>query len=176
DLEAAGSLHRSRLRLPDGRVVTRTTSSNQPLPTAPAQAPPVAPRREPPPPIPVETRHRAAADLLAGLRRHAPQLRLSAMDISDLAPAVTAWLDRDVRPATVQHALTSDLPTPLRHPAGLLRTRLTTLLPPPLPAAPEQTAPGTVPLQDCDRCERVFRAPEPGHCRDCREAESHRAA
>ncbi|MCX0245469.1 helix-turn-helix domain-containing protein, partial [Streptomyces drozdowiczii] len=63
----------------------------------------------------------AAADLLAGLRRHAPQLTLSAREISDLAPAVTAWLDREVHPATVRHALTSDLPTPLRHPAGLVR-------------------------------------------------------
>ncbi|MFC8534743.1 hypothetical protein ACFUJY_12420 [Streptomyces sp. NPDC057249] len=130
----------------------------------------------PPPPIPVETRHRAAADHLAGLRRHAPQLTLSARDIGELAPEVTAWLDRDVHPAAVRHALTIDLPPVVRHPAGFLRTRLTALIPPPLPAAPERTAPGAIPLQDCDRCERVFRAPEPGHCRDCREAESHRAA
>ncbi|MGW2472223.1 helix-turn-helix domain-containing protein [Streptomyces sp. NPDC001665] len=177
ELEEAGYLHRSRVRLPDGRVVTRTTSYNQPhaTATAPPQAAPAAPRREAPPPIPFETRHRAAADLLAGLRRHAPQLTLSAQDIIDLAPAVTAWFDRDVHPATVRHALTSDLPPVVRHPAGFLRTRLTALLPPPLPAEPEP-APGAVPLQDCDRCERVFRAPDPGHCRDCREADSHRAA
>ncbi|MYW12112.1 helix-turn-helix domain-containing protein, partial [Streptomyces sp. SID2563] len=37
-------------------------------------------------------------------------------------------------------------------------------------------APTAIPLQDCDRCDRVFRAPEPGHCRDCREAEPYRAA
>ncbi|OKJ78789.1 DNA-binding protein [Streptomyces sp. CB02460] len=174
ELEAAGYLHRSRVRAPDGRVVTRTTSYNQPhaTTTAPAQAAPAAPRREPPPPIPVETRHRAAADLLAGLRRHAPQLTLSAQEISELAPAVTAWFDREVHPATVRHALTSDLPAPLRHPAGLVRNRLTAHLPPPLPDAPEPA----VPLQDCDRCDRVFRAPEPGHCRDCREAEPQRAA
>ncbi|WP_406284919.1 helix-turn-helix domain-containing protein [Streptomyces sp. NBC_00209] len=184
ELEAAGYLHRNRLRLPDGRVVTRTTSYNhptatatatEPAPTTPAPAAPAAPRRQPPPRIPVATRHRAAAQLLAGLRRHAPQLTLSAQDISGLAPLVTVWLDRDVHPAAVQHALTSDLPTPLRNPAGFLRNRLTASLPPPLPDA---TAPatGAAPLQDCDGCDRVFRAPEPGHCRDCREADTYRAA
>lgn len=169
ELEATGYLHRSRVRLPDGQVVTRTTSYNQPHATAPTQAAPApAPRRQPAPPIPVETRHRAAADLLAGLRRHAPQLALSEREISELAPAVTAWFDRDVHPATVRHTLTSDLPPIVRHPAGLVRNRLTAHLPPPLPDAP---APA-VPLQDCDRCDRVFRAPEPGHCRDCRTDET----
>ncbi|MGZ2358824.1 helix-turn-helix domain-containing protein [Streptomyces sp. 372A] len=182
ELEAAGYLHRGRVRLPDGRVVTLTTSYNQPHATAPAPAPAPAPaaspapaEQPPPPPIPVETRHRAAADLLAGLRRHAHQLALSARDIGELAPEVTTWLERDVHPATVRHALTSDLPPVVRHPAGFVRNRLTALLPPPLPAAPEPP-PGAVPLQDCDRCDRVFRAPEPGHCRDCREAAPHRAA
>lgn len=183
ELEAAGYLLRSRVRLPDGRFVTRTTSYNQPTATAPAPArsrqapapvpaPPPAPRKQQPP---TEERHPAAITLLAGLRRHAPQLTLSAKDISELAPAVATWLDRDVQPAAIQHALTSDLPAPVRHPAGFVRNRLTALLPPPLPdaAAP---APGAAPLQDCDRCERVFRAPEPGHCRDCREAETYRAA
>ncbi|MEV5601274.1 helix-turn-helix domain-containing protein [Streptomyces sp. NPDC052299] len=179
ELEAAGYLHRSRVRLPDGQVITRTTSYNQPhapagaAPTQAAHAP-AAPPRQPAPPIPVETRHRAAADLLAGLRRHAPQLALTEREISELAPAVTAWFDRDVHPATVRHALTSDLPTPVRHPAGLVRNRLTAHLPPPLPDAPAPAP--AVPLQDCDLCDRVFRAPEPGHCRDCREAEPHRAA
>lgn len=175
ELETAGYLHRSRIRLPDGRVVTRTTSYNQPGATTaatPETTAPPTPRRRPPQPIPVETRHRAAAQLLAGLRRHAAQLTLTAADIGELAPAVTAWFDRDVQPAAVRHALTRDLPALVRRPAAFLRTRLTALLPPPLPEAPEPSGPEVVPLQDCDRCERVFRAPEPGHCRDCREADA----
>ncbi|MFC8534751.1 helix-turn-helix domain-containing protein [Streptomyces sp. NPDC057249] len=202
ELEAAGYLHRTRLRLPDGRVVTRTTSYNHPgkaaapattparqtptprpaqappPPAAPAPAPPPAPA-DPPPPLPdphtpAGERHRAATALLAGLRRQAPQLVLSEKAIRELAPAVATWLERDMHPATVQHALTSDLPPALTHPAGFVRTRLTALLPPPLPAAPEP-APGAVPLQDCDRCDRVFRASQPGHCRDCRTDEpAHR--
>ncbi|MEU2022711.1 helix-turn-helix domain-containing protein [Streptomyces sp. NPDC016469] len=171
ELEAAGYLHRSRVRLADGRVVTRTTSYNHPDATPEQQPAPAAP-----PPAPaVESHPTAATTLLTGLRRHAPQLTLSAQDIDALAPAVATWLDRDVHPATVQHALTSDLPPVVRHPAGFVRNRLTALLPPPLPAAPAP-APGAIPLQDCDRCDRVFRAPEPGPCRDCREAEPHRAA
>lgn len=63
-------------------------------------------------------------------------------------------------------------PPIIRHPAGFVHNRLTALLPPPLPNAPTSA----IPLQDCDRCDRVFRAPEPGHCRDCREAEPYRAA
>lgn len=199
ELEAAGYLLRSRVRLPDGSVVTRTTSYNHPGNAAPAPArrppaprpaqgppPPAAPApapaapapspADPPPPLPdphtpAGERHRAATALLAGLRRHAPQLVLSEKDIRELTPAVATWLDRDVHPATVQHALTSDLPPAVRHPAGIVRNRLTALLPPPLPAAPDP-APGAIPLQDCDRCERVFRAPEPGHCRDCRTDET----
>jgi len=169
ELEAAGYLHRDRVRLPDGRVVTRTMSYNQPHAT-PEQQEPAAPAA-PPAPEP----HPEAATLLTGLRRQAPQLTLSAQAISELAPAVATWLARDVHPATVRHALTIDLPPIVRHPACFVRNRLTALLPPPLPAAPDP-APTAVPLQDCDRCDRVFRAPEPGHCRDCREAEPYRAA
>lgn len=96
ELEAAGYLLRSRVRLPDGRFVTRTTSYNQPTATAPAPAP--APPRQKPAPVPATPpaprkqqlptgeRHPAAITLLAGLRRHAPQLTLSARDISELAP------------------------------------------------------------------------------------------
>ncbi|MFE4916634.1 helix-turn-helix domain-containing protein [Streptomyces sp. NPDC056652] len=40
--------------------------------------------------------------------------------------------------------------------------------PPPLPAAP--APPRVVPLQNCDRCDHAFRAPEPGTCPGCRAA------
>ena len=51
----------------------------------------------------------------------------------------------------------------------LLKHRLTALLPPPLPGASVFTpVRRPVPLQNCDGCDRAFRATEPGHCRDCR--------
>lgn len=55
---------------------------------------------------------------------------------------------------------------PLHHPAAFLSHRLKELLPPHLPAAPLIARPS--PLQNCDGCDRAFRAPEPGRCRGCR--------
>ncbi|TRV77475.1 helix-turn-helix domain-containing protein [Streptomyces sp. 130] len=109
--------------------------------------------------------HETAALLLADLRRHAPVLTLSEADVAALAPGVAAWLER-AHPDAIRRALTADLPAPLAHPARLLRHRITALLPPPLPA-PAAT-PAVIPLQNCDDCNRAFRAPEPGACRDCR--------
>uniref|UniRef100_A0AAU3GS03 Helix-turn-helix domain-containing protein n=1 Tax=Streptomyces sp. NBC_01401 TaxID=2903854 RepID=A0AAU3GS03_9ACTN len=223
ELEAAGYLHRSRLRLADGRVVTRTVSYNQPGAEAPAVAvprqrqpqpqqrterhtapptaaspppppPPSAPlpvhgpaptaRTVPPPPLPRPTTaapelHRTAAALLADLRRHAPELVLAEHDVRALAPGVAAWLERQARPEDVRRALTADLPVPLKHPAKLLRHRITALLPPPLPGAhelaPVRPAVVVIPLQNCDHCDRAFRSRHPGPCRDCR-ADAHLAA
>ncbi|MFP1625879.1 helix-turn-helix domain-containing protein [Streptomyces sp. 5K101] len=136
-------------------------------PPAPVPPPPAPPRPPlPQPQAPDLTRHRIATDLLAGLRRDEPRLLLAEHDIRRLAPAVAAWLERDAHPDAVRHTLTTDLPQPLKHPAGLLAHRLTALLPPPLPAAPAPNP--REPLQNCDRCDRAFRAPVPGHCRDCR--------
>ncbi|WP_326697894.1 helix-turn-helix domain-containing protein [Streptomyces sp. NBC_01754] len=237
ELEATGYLHRDRVRLPNGRIITRTTSHNQPgtkastatttripqprtgrpstsqkpitarqphrplpapvaapappsapspvpLPTpqpTPAHSPaPTARTAPPPPPLPRPSSgtpelHRAATALLADLRRHAPQLVLSERDIETLTPGVSTWLERDAHPDTVRHVLTADLPVPLKHPAKLLRHRITALLPPPLPGAQDLAAPTrpraiVIPLQNCDHCDRTFRSRRPGHCRDCRES------
>ncbi|MFI6947289.1 helix-turn-helix domain-containing protein [Streptomyces sp. NPDC050422] len=231
ELEAEGYLHRSRVRLPNGRFVTRTLSYNQPDATAPPvttpqpkpkpkpqrqprpQTPPsatesratgvpstpgpktvppqesapvlpgpvhvpapTAPRKQPSPlpqpHTPTEELHRAATAVLTGLRRHAPQLTLAEGDIPALVPGVAAWLERDAHPDTIRHALTSELPTLVKHPAKFVRHRITTLLPPPLPgmtdlAPPPRRKTIVIPLQNCDTCDRAFRATHPGHCRDC---------
>ncbi|MFE9855722.1 helix-turn-helix domain-containing protein [Streptomyces sp. NPDC005780] len=229
ELEAEGYLHRSRVRLPSGRVTTRTISYNQPATTAPAHTPAPAPQlkakqtppapepapspthitpntpttptpepepaaappapapvrvpaptaaRKQPPPLPqphtpTPELLRAAEAFLADLRRHAPQLTLGEHDIDELTPGVAAWLERDAHPDTIRHALTSALPDPVKYPPKFVRSRLTTLIPPPLPgttelAPPPRRAPLTIPLQNCDTCDRAFRATHPGHCRDCR--------
>ncbi|MFF8916665.1 helix-turn-helix domain-containing protein [Streptomyces sp. NPDC015032] len=197
ELEAHGYLSRTRERLANGRVVTRTCSYNQPTRTAqphPAPPPSPKPRRQapapapapmaatpapPPPPTrtptptptptplpqprnPLPKHLRAATALLTDLPRHSAQIALTEKDVVLLAPAAATWLERGTTPAALRHALTHDLPQPLRHPAKLLRHRLTALLPP--PPAPGQP---TVPLQNCDRCDRGFRSPTPGNCRDC---------
>ncbi|MFJ8254478.1 hypothetical protein [Streptomyces sp. NPDC094466] len=141
-----------------------------PPPTAPKPPPPPLPQPDEPTP----ELDRAATALLSDLRRQAPELTLSEADIRHLAPGVAAWLERAAHPDAIRRTLTTDLPHPLRRPALLLKHRLTALLPPPLPGAQDLTAPTRpritmTPFQTCDDCDRAFRSPTPGHCRDCRE-------
>ncbi|MFE9701391.1 hypothetical protein [Streptomyces sp. NPDC006270] len=112
-----------------------------------------------------------SATLLADLRRHAKELVLSEKDVDELIPGVAAWLERDAHPEAIRHALTTELPQPPKYPAKIVRHRLTALLPPQLPGtedlAPRRRATAT-PFQTCEGCDRAFRSPHPGHCRDCR--------
>ncbi|MGW5332900.1 helix-turn-helix domain-containing protein [Streptomyces bauhiniae] len=176
ELEKHGYLRRVRERVPGGRIVTRTISCNQPSRAReaneprPRRAPVARPKALPAVPTPVTSALlHPATDLLADLRRHDTRLLLSATDTAHLAPGVAAWLERDVSPAEVRRALIDGLPTePLHRPAALLAHRLTTHLPPPPPFSPPTPPPPVRhPLRNCDNCDRAFRAPEPGRCRDC---------
>ncbi|MGW8630084.1 helix-turn-helix domain-containing protein [Streptomyces sp. NPDC055793] len=189
ELEAHGYLLRSRERTATGRIVTRTVSCNRPghraavLETAPRRPArrrtdpdePAPRRRLPAVPKPSCTAPallQAAVDVLTGLRRHDPRLLLSAMDADHLAPGVAAWLEREVTPTAVRHALTANLPDePLIRPAALLAHRLAAQLPPPPPFRPPASPAPELrhPLRTCDGCDRAFRAPQPGRCRGCRE-------
>jgi hypothetical protein len=186
ELEAHGYLSRTRERTPAGRIVTRTVSCNKPghrtTPADPSSRPARRTAPETPPPrkrLPAVPKPsytspallQTAVDILSGLRRHDPRLLLSATDAEHLAPGVAAWLERDVTPTAVRHALTDNLPLePLIRPAAFLAHRLAAQLPPlppvrpPAPPAPEPRHP----FQTCDGCDRPFRAPAPGRCRDCR--------
>ncbi|WP_019057246.1 hypothetical protein [Streptomyces prunicolor] len=182
ELETHGYLRRERHRIPDGRIITRTISCNQPGSSrrdSHAPATPKKPKKDSPrkalPPVPHPSYPspaliQQATDLLTGLRRHDPRLLLSTCDTAHLAQGVAAWLERDVAPTAVRHTLTTDLPPdPLRRPAALLAHRLTAQLPPPPPfRAPAPPPAVRHPLQNCDRCDRAFRSPTPGHCHDCR--------
>ncbi|MDQ0950482.1 hypothetical protein QFZ24_004405 [Streptomyces phaeochromogenes] len=191
ELETHGYLARIKERLPSGRIVTRTISYNKPRThTAPQLRKPHGdPAQTPPPPltpaVPTPPRppqphdlpaHRTARDVLAGLRTHDPRLHLSEQDVRRLAPAVATWLERGVTPDDVRRTLSAGMPQDgVRHPAGFLAHRLTALLPPPLPAArPEPPRPA--PLQNCDDCDRAFRAVTPGRCRGCSTTHQARAA
>ncbi|MEU6056920.1 helix-turn-helix domain-containing protein [Streptomyces sp. NPDC047097] len=118
-------------------------------------------------------RYRLAVGLLAGLRREDARLVLGEGEVRRLAPAVVAWLEREVGADGVRDALTADLPPVLRRPVGLLAHRLSTRLPPPLPAAPPGPEPPE-PLVFCGgTCDRMIRSAVPDAlCRDCREAAS----
>ncbi|MEJ8649476.1 helix-turn-helix domain-containing protein [Streptomyces sp. MS1.AVA.3] len=185
---------RARRAREDAAQTKRRTAVEPPPPAAPAPFPSPSPapapelphgrtepapppRRRPAPQLPqlpepaTHDHHAPAAALLANLRRDDPRLLLSVRDIHRLTPPVAAWLERGASPDAVRSALTTGLPPTLRHPAALLAHRLAELLPPPLPAAaPSAPAAPPPPLQTCDGCERAFRAPAPGLCRDCRQA------
>ncbi|MER7180659.1 helix-turn-helix domain-containing protein [Streptomyces hyaluromycini] len=183
ELEAHDYLSRTRERLPNGRMVSRTVSYNQPMGAEDVREvtpPPPSPRpkrTQPPrpskPPLPEpattpadSTRRHTATDLLSRLHHEDPRLLLAEREVVRLTPAVDAWLERGASPEAVRRTLTSGLPAePLLRPAGLVAHRLTEHLPPPLPPAP----PRPLPFQDCDGCDRPFRAAGPGRCRDCRE-------
>ena len=137
-------------------------------PALPVPALPARPLPEPD--HPDLTRHRTAAEILAGLRRHDPRLLLSERDISRLTPALSTWLERGVDVTGVERALSGLLPQgSITHPAALLGHRLTQQLPPRLPAVRiEPGARRPDPLQNCDSCDRAYRAPEPGDCPACR--------
>ncbi|MGW6284707.1 hypothetical protein [Streptomyces sp. NPDC055107] len=144
-----------------------------PPPTAPKPPPRPLPR----PSEPTPELDRAATAFLSDLHRHAPQFTLSEDDVRRLVPGVAAWLERAARPDAIRHALTDDPPHPLKHPAKLLKYRLTELLPPPPPGSRDLAALArpritVTPFQTCEDCERAFRSPTPGHCRDCREDRS----
>ncbi|MDT0448645.1 helix-turn-helix domain-containing protein [Streptomyces hesseae] len=194
ELETAGYLERKPERMATGRMVTHTSWYDRPgaeppppppppkvdlVKRRPAAQPPVRREepREPTEPTPLPPADRPAADLLAGLRRRDPRLWLSEMDVRRLSPAVRTWLDRGIGPVQIALTLTGGLPMgTISWPARLLGYRLTNWLPPALPVRTPEAPPGPsrppapLPFQTCGGCERVFRAAEPGRCRDCRRA------
>ncbi|WP_327131815.1 helix-turn-helix domain-containing protein [Streptomyces sp. NBC_01343] len=195
ELEEHGYLARYRERLPTGRIVTCTVSYNNP-PARPAREnrepytpAPVAPEPEPEPePEPADTPDPApvpeivthARELLARLRLRDPRLVLSERDTVRLAPAAAVWLERGLPPSAVIDALTRSLPmVPIHSPAALLAHRLRELLPArlPDPGAARPAAPDREvhPLRTCDGCDRAFRSPAPGRCRDCPPTDAHAA-
>ncbi|ALV50692.1 hypothetical protein ACWDMR_19410 [Streptomyces althioticus] len=183
ELEAAGYLERRRERTPAGQIRTRTYfydvpgGTPEPDPDGPPDPPrpskqPVAdetPAEEPS--VALTEADPQAISVLASLRHVDPRLVLSGREAVRLAPAVTAWLAAGVTPAQITRTLTTGLPDRfLTRPAGLLAFRLRET-PLPAPPPPEPVArPAVPPLQTCDGCDRAFRAPAPGHCRDCRSA------
>ncbi|MFI0814205.1 hypothetical protein ACH4TX_27220 [Streptomyces sp. NPDC021098] len=181
ELEAEGWLERRVERGPGGRIVTRTFVYDAPggaerdaPPSTPASEAPEPARQPEPEPEPGTAPDPRAAAVLGSLRHRDRRLALSERETAALAPAVAEWLDRGVGPYEIAEALTSGLPDRIdRRPARLLAYRLAALRPPAPADAPAPTRP--MPFQDCDGCDRPFRAPRPGRCRDCRAAAAESA-
>ncbi|WP_228978286.1 helix-turn-helix domain-containing protein [Streptomyces sp. DH12] len=189
ELEAAGYLERTRHRVDGARIVTRTRwfehpayrepGTPKPPPTAVARAGTRGPEcrsgssadsaagRGPeaaPSALPEDLR--PAADLLVRLRQREPRIVLSEQDVHRLAPLARKWLDRGTGPGVTARILVGDLPPgTIRWPGRFVEYRLRTWMPPVLPPPPEETRP--LPLQNCDACDRAFRAALPGTCPGC---------
>ncbi|KES07591.1 hypothetical protein BU52_08990 [Streptomyces toyocaensis] len=196
ELEAAGYLERRRERLPSGQIRTRTYfydvpgdaprtdregPQEQPAPTVPrTPQPEPEPEPDPEPPVSLDDADPEAVAVLAALRRIDPRLLLSVQEAARLAPAVSEWLAAGMAPVQIIKLLTASLPDRLHaRPAAILAFRLReTPLPAPPPPAPthREVPPAVLPFQTCDGCDRAFRAPAPGHCRDCRSEVRFRAA
>ncbi|EST30682.1 hypothetical protein [Streptomyces roseochromogenus] len=167
----------TRDRRPEaGRGVTETPKEDDQAPHRDTLEPEPEPEAGSKERGPRDRHHDRAVALLAGLRRTDERLALSQRQVDRLAPAVVAWFEAGATETAVRRALSADLPEDMRHPAGVLAYRLDAMLPVPLPALPapspisegEAGATRRDPLQNCDGCERAFRAPRPGRCRDCR--------
>ncbi|MGW0879795.1 hypothetical protein [Streptomyces sp. NPDC002671] len=118
-----------------------------------------------------QTRSRAHV-LLAALGRTAPALSLSDADCAALAPLVMEWFARGADGEDVVRALTAGLPSPVHHPAALVRRRLTDKLPPAPPPVPGPPVPRPLRLLECAEC-GVPGRPEAlpgGLCRECQGA------
>ncbi|MFI9272314.1 hypothetical protein ACIGXM_16560 [Kitasatospora sp. NPDC052896] len=162
ELEAAGYLERRRERIAGGRICTRTYAHDVPGGKPRPQGRRVG--RTPPASVPDPE----AAAVLTSLRRRDSRLLLSEREVAELAPAVREWLTRGVAPEAIAKTLATDLPVPIqRRPARLLAYRLANQLPPPA-GRPHTTTAIPAPLQNCPGCERAFRSPTAGRCRDCR--------
>lgn len=112
--------------------------------------------------------------LLAALGRTAPVLSLSQAECAALAPLVEEWFVRGAGEEIVLNAVTSGLPAPVHHPAGLVRRRLVDKMPPepvPTPTPPPPPVGDRPPLRmlECAKC-RVPGRPEAlpgGLCGPC---------
>ncbi|MEU6554733.1 hypothetical protein ABZ915_31335 [Streptomyces sp. NPDC046915] len=107
------------------------------------------------------TSNPAAAAFLVRLGDHTPALRLGAREVERLAPLAARWLaTAGATEAELRHALTADLPRPVRAPAALLAYRLESRTP--APRTPVER------LVECGECrDPLPRGVGTGICRRC---------
>ena len=134
------------------------TSGAMPVPGARPTAAAAAPDR-----LPDRTR---AYTVLVAVGRRNPAVSLSAADCAALEPLAAEWFVRGATEDDVLRTLTEGLPVPVHHPAGLIRERLKSKLPP-VPSASERP---TLRIMECATCRAPGR-PEAlvdGDCGACR--------
>ncbi|MEU5051477.1 hypothetical protein [Streptomyces sp. NPDC021096] len=135
-----------------------------------------APEPEPEPVPAAAPRASRAYRALASLGRTDPRLTLSAAECAHLEPLAAEWLSRHITTEQLVAAVTAGLPSQIHSPAGFVRKRLETKMPPlpprPVPAYNDHSAPpsyvGTG-MQACICCSNVdiATAMGDGECAKC---------
>ncbi|WP_127467745.1 MarR family transcriptional regulator [Streptomyces sp. B27] len=163
--------------LPPPSKAPRTEQAPEPTPAPQQHTPP--PRPETPlAPSTTEPGPSPAYLALARLGRNDHRLALSADDCTALEPQATQWLARGVSVDYLTSALTAGLPATIDSPAGFLRRRLTTKIPPRLPTENPESGTTTPAarslLVECTECGTPGppEALPDGLCRLCRETHS----
>lgn len=121
--------------------------------------------------VPVDLPVRSAAfGVLAAVGRRNPAVSLSAADCAALEPLAARWLERGATEEMLLHALADGLPSPVHHPAALLRNRLVSKLPPAPAPAPACVERPPLRILECAKCGVPGRseALEGGECGPCR--------
>ncbi|MGW0667005.1 MarR family transcriptional regulator [Streptomyces sp. NPDC002746] len=150
-----------------------------PVPGPVREAAPVpVPAQEPQPESPAPS---PAYLALAGLGRVDARLALSAADCGALEALAERWFARGVDADYLTAALTAGLPARVDSPAGLVRHRLTSKIPPALPTAPTPPPAGTPVrrvMMECTECGTPGRpeALPDGLCQPCRQPSPPTAA
>ncbi|GHG60325.1 hypothetical protein [Streptomyces griseocarneus] len=108
-------------------------------------APELEPETEPEPVPAAAPRASRAYRALASLGRTDPRLTLSAAECAHLEPLAAEWLSRHITTEQLVAAVTAGLPSQIHSPAGFVRKRLESKIPPlpprPVPAYNDRSAP-----------------------------------
>ncbi|WP_406105754.1 hypothetical protein OG698_25955 [Streptomyces sp. NBC_01003] len=168
NLRRAGHLRRGREHIVgsgSARWVTRTWFSRTPRTDdwwASFAAGDVTDHGGSPPQPPTRSR---AFVLLAALGRENGALSLSAAECAELEPLADRWFESGATERDLIQALTAGLPAPVHSPAALIRSRLTTKLPPERP-----TPRPALRVLECGKCGAPGRpeALRGGECGPCR--------
>jgi hypothetical protein len=179
ELAAYGYYRVDKIRQQDGTFRSEAHVFDTPQQATPDLAPPepgraaadrcgstpVKNRQKEPPALPAATQtdpgvREAVAALFRAIRPE-PRLRLGSVEAAELAPLVTAWLERGCSERDLTQALLPGLPVHVHSAAALLRDRLIRKLPP----APEQSSPRVARWSECGHCGDPV--PHAGICRTC---------
>ncbi|MEW2402164.1 helix-turn-helix domain-containing protein [Streptomyces sp. NPDC046862] len=135
--------------------------------------------------VPNQVRRNPGVDLLSSIGAEKPEFLLTGKTLQDQGLAVAGMLMEGWTPDQLRQVIAGrPLPDQIHTTVGaVVSSRLRQALTGPVPDTVRSAAhapsmsvgvdtlprPTVIPMQNCDRCDRGFRAPERGLCRSCRE-------